>query len=168
MSGLGDDGWATYARVGQIEARPWTAEDEYDFVKRKSTRISISPADRETGAVHGLHGGMVARNPDNHEDQWYIAAEFFAKHYTPAAIPASARDIPREGDITISRDVADLAIRALHRDINYAHDMATYWYQKGMFASVEQGNSAHDYAKRCEAACMALRGDTAMSQERGE
>lgn len=73
--------WKHYRRAGEIEARHWDAEDEYAFVNGDTGRISISPADRETGKVHGLHGGMVARNPDNHDDQWYIAPDFFAKHY---------------------------------------------------------------------------------------
>lgn len=74
--------WCTYQRIGSIEARPWSTEDEYEFqCGIGPRRVSISPADRETGKVHGLHGGMVARNPANHEDQWYIAPEFFVKHY---------------------------------------------------------------------------------------
>lgn len=82
-----DDNFRTYQRVGLIEARPWTSEDEYEFVKGNTGRISISPADRESGAVGTLHGGYVARNPNNHDDQWYIAPEYFAKHYA-TTIPA--------------------------------------------------------------------------------
>ncbi len=29
-------------------------------------------------------GGMVARNEDNHEDQWYVGKAFFEKNYEPA------------------------------------------------------------------------------------
>jgi hypothetical protein len=57
----------------------------------------------------------------------------------------------------LSDDVINLAIRALQRDINFAMEMATYWYQKGLFSSVEKGNAANDHAKKCEAACASLR-----------
>lgn len=26
-------------------------------------------------------GGMIARNPKNHQDQWYVAKQFFADNY---------------------------------------------------------------------------------------
>jgi len=29
-------------------------------------------------------GGMIARNSDNHEDQWYVAKAYFAAHYEAA------------------------------------------------------------------------------------
>ena len=29
-------------------------------------------------------GGMIARNADNHEDQWYVGKAFFEKNYEPA------------------------------------------------------------------------------------
>ncbi len=94
--------WQLYKRVGEIEARPWSAEDEYNFVRGDTGRISISPADRETGKVHGLHGGYVARNRANAEDQWYIAAEYFAKNYAlsqPSPQPAGDIECPTCGSI---------------------------------------------------------------------
>lgn len=30
------------------------------------------------------HGGMIARNPDNPDDQWYVAKDFFEKNYKQA------------------------------------------------------------------------------------
>ena len=29
-------------------------------------------------------GGMIARNPENAEDQWYVSKAFFEANYTPA------------------------------------------------------------------------------------
>lgn len=69
--------FTTYVRTGSIEARPFVADDW------RNKRISISATDREN--PNGLLGGMVARNPDNHDDQWYIAPEYFAKHYALTA-----------------------------------------------------------------------------------
>lgn len=42
--------------------------------------ISVSAPDQK---LPSLDGGMIARNPQNHEDQWYIAAKFFADNYEP-------------------------------------------------------------------------------------
>jgi len=64
----------TYPRKGSIEARPYEPGELLHGV-------SVSPADMKRTS---LAGGMIARNPDNHDDQWYIAPEYFAKHYGPA------------------------------------------------------------------------------------
>jgi len=61
-----------YKRRGSIEARPYEHGDQSRF------SLSISEADLKRPT---LLGGWVARNPDNHDDQWYIAPEYFAKHY---------------------------------------------------------------------------------------
>lgn len=60
-----------YPRKGSCTARPYvTGED--------MVGISVSAPDLERSS---LEGGMVARNPDNPADQWYINPEFFAKNY---------------------------------------------------------------------------------------
>lgn len=59
-----------YKRKGLAECRP--------YIKGESlTYVSISDADDPINDV----GGMVARNPDNHEDQWYIAGEYFRTNF---------------------------------------------------------------------------------------
>jgi len=68
------EAFKTYQRKGSIEARPYEPGELLQGV-------SVSPADMKRTS---LAGGMIARNPDNHEDQWYIAPEYFAKHYGPA------------------------------------------------------------------------------------
>lgn len=37
----------------------------------------ISVSDQDTPEL----GGMIARNADNHKDQWYIAKDFYEKNY---------------------------------------------------------------------------------------
>lgn len=62
--------WSRYVRIGAIEARP--------YIHGESMKgISVSDADQPPKV-----GGMIARNPDNHADQWYIAEAYFAKQYT--------------------------------------------------------------------------------------
>lgn len=48
-----------------------------------SVRVSISQSDFEAG--HPMPGDMIARNPANHDDQWLVAADYFAANFEPAA-----------------------------------------------------------------------------------
>lgn len=66
-----------HPRKGSVEARVATADDFLD------PTISVSVPDRAAG----FRGGYVARNPDNHDDRWFISAEFFAKNYGAAITP---------------------------------------------------------------------------------
>ncbi len=44
-------------------------------------RISVSMADLEAGSPK--LGDMIARNPKNHDDQWLVAAKYFADNFEP-------------------------------------------------------------------------------------
>lgn len=46
-----------------------------------SDRVSVSAADRDAGSPK--LGDMIARNPKNHDDQWLIAADYFADNFEP-------------------------------------------------------------------------------------
>jgi hypothetical protein len=59
--------WKQYRRKGLSEMRPYVEGEEL-------TGVSINPVD--TPAV----GGMIARNPVNHQDQWYVAEEYFKEN----------------------------------------------------------------------------------------
>jgi hypothetical protein len=104
--------------------------------------------------IEGIDDVRAAMVWDDTQGLWYSAGEADA-HFArllkriPRTPPAPA--------LGLSDDVINLAIRALQRDINFAMEMATYWYQKGLFSSVEKGNAANDHAKKCEAACASLR-----------
>jgi hypothetical protein len=84
--------WTQYQHKGVIEARKWTDADMRAYANRESG-ISVSGADMES-AIYQPPTGYVARNPDNHADQWYIAPEYFAKHYG-APSPVSALVEPK-------------------------------------------------------------------------
>jgi len=58
------DSWKQYRRTGLSEMRPYIPGESL-------TGISVSAAD-EPG-----EGGMVARNPKDHNDQWYVAKQYF-------------------------------------------------------------------------------------------
>lgn len=48
----------------------------------QSRGISISQADIDAGSPK--QGDMIARNPDNHNDMWLVAADYFEKNFEPA------------------------------------------------------------------------------------
>lgn len=54
---------------------------EYDPGEILHSRVSISAPDREAGSPKP--GDMIARNPANHDDQWLVAAKYFADNFEP-------------------------------------------------------------------------------------
>ena len=61
-----------YRRKQIAELRPWRAGDAMD-------RVSVSAVDRNAGSPKP--GDMIARNPKNHDDQWLVAAAYFADNF---------------------------------------------------------------------------------------
>ena len=71
--------FAQYRRKQIAELRPYVAGETL------SERVSISPADRDAGSPKV--GDMIARNPANHDDQWLVAADYFAANFEPVFGP---------------------------------------------------------------------------------
>jgi hypothetical protein len=59
--------WKTYRRIGLTEMRPYVPGEDL-------TDISVSSQDTPQD------GGMIARNPDNHSEQWYVNEAYFCAH----------------------------------------------------------------------------------------
>jgi hypothetical protein len=59
-----------YRKKGVSEMRPYIVGEDL-------TGMSVNKEDTPE------QGGMIARNPDNFEDQWYVAKNFFEKNYEP-------------------------------------------------------------------------------------
>jgi len=57
--------WKQYKRKGLSEMRPYVFGEDM-------SKISVSPED-----TPHLDMGMIARNPKNHADQWYVARKYF-------------------------------------------------------------------------------------------
>ena len=50
--------------------------------KRKPNPIDMRPWDPGADAgIAGHPGDMIARDPDNHADQWLVVEDFFKKNY---------------------------------------------------------------------------------------
>jgi len=64
-----------YRRSKIAELRPYVPGETL------SDRVSISAADLEAGSPKP--GDMIARNPKNHDDQWLVAADYFADNFEP-------------------------------------------------------------------------------------
>ena len=60
--------WNQYKRKGLSEMRPYVKGEDM-------TGISVADVDDPENDM-----GMVARNPDNHDDQWYVARAYFEKN----------------------------------------------------------------------------------------
>jgi len=62
--------WKEYVRrPTAIEMRPYVKGEDL-------TNISVSDQDDPETDM-----GMIARNPSNHDDQWYVARAYFEEHY---------------------------------------------------------------------------------------
>jgi len=66
-----------YRRKQIAELRPYVEGEVL------TARVSISMADLEKGSPK--LGDMIARNPLNHQDQWLVAAQYFADNFEPVA-----------------------------------------------------------------------------------
>lgn len=64
-----DNKFKIYMRKGYVEARRYVPGESL-------ANISVSPVNNPESDL-----GYVARNPDNHADQWYIARDYFHKNY---------------------------------------------------------------------------------------
>ncbi len=60
-----------YRRKGLSELRPYVPGEDL-------SAVSVNKEDTPAA------GGMIARNPDNHADQWYVAEAYFIKNLEPA------------------------------------------------------------------------------------
>jgi hypothetical protein len=61
--------FAQYRRKQQAELRPYEPGEAL-------VGVSVSDEDKKNGSPK--QGDMIARNPKNHEDQWLVAAQYFA------------------------------------------------------------------------------------------
>lgn len=59
--------WKYYRRTGLSEMRPYIPGEDL-------SEVSVSPEDVPK------EGDMIARNPDNHADQWLVAQAYFEKN----------------------------------------------------------------------------------------
>jgi len=66
------DSFIQYRRKQIAELRPYVSGEDM-------SRVSVSAPDLEAGSPKV--GDMIARNPKNHDDQWLVAAQYFADNF---------------------------------------------------------------------------------------
>ena len=66
-----------YRRLGVAEMREVTTEDTIEALAKE--HVSISEADLMNGSPKP--GDMIARNPENPEDQWLVANDYFVANF---------------------------------------------------------------------------------------
>jgi len=65
---MNEDKWQQFSRIGEIEARPYEPGED---LKGISVNAQDTPAE----------GGMIARDPRDRDNQWYINPKFFRHNY---------------------------------------------------------------------------------------
>lgn len=73
------DDFKPYRRSQIAQLRPYVPGEDL------GDRVSIGAPDREAGSPK--EGDMIARNPANHDDQWLVAAAYFAANFERADEP---------------------------------------------------------------------------------
>jgi hypothetical protein len=63
--------WTKYRRTNIAEMRPYVPGEDL-------SNISVSANDDPA-----TDNGMIARNPENHADQWYVASAYFKENFEP-------------------------------------------------------------------------------------
>lgn len=69
--------FSQYRKKGTTELRP------YEPGEQLGENVTLSADDKEAGSPKA--GDMIARNPNNHNDQWLVSAQYFADNYEPVA-----------------------------------------------------------------------------------
>jgi hypothetical protein len=64
--------WKQYKRKGLSEMRPYIKGEDL-------SEISVSSQDNPEEDM-----GMIARNPENHDDKWYVSRKYFEDNLEPA------------------------------------------------------------------------------------
>lgn len=62
-----------YVRTNIAEMRPYIDGESLPQA------VSVSQADKDSGSPKV--GDMIARNPNNHADQWLVAEEYFKNNF---------------------------------------------------------------------------------------
>lgn len=70
-----------YQRTNIAEMRPYIKGEDL-------SNVSVSPEDDPENDM-----GMIARNPDNYQDQWYVNSEYFKKNFKIVSDKNSGRKL---------------------------------------------------------------------------
>ena len=66
-----------YRRTNIAEMHEYNSDNNYS--EQFMSRVSISKTDLENGSPK--NGDMIARNPENHNDLWLVAKDYFEQNF---------------------------------------------------------------------------------------
>jgi hypothetical protein len=67
------EGFKKYARKQKLsELKPWSEGDDM---------LGVSIGGEDSAAGSPKNGDLIARNPENHDDQWLVAAKYFSDNF---------------------------------------------------------------------------------------
>lgn len=117
-------GFKHYKRKGLSEMRPYVLGESLEGV-------SISDADKK---LETLEGGYIARNPQNHDDKWYVSKEYHEANLEEALeVAENAVEEAKIFGLTFGQ-----AINALKDGKKVAR---SGWNGKNMFLYLVQGST---------------------------
>lgn len=80
-----------YVRTNTAEMLDWF--DGFDM-----TVVSVSKADQENGSPR--IGDKIARNPDNHNDMWLVAEQYFKDNFRPCDLGVQTNYVETPDDMS--------------------------------------------------------------------
>lgn len=114
-----------YQRTQVGELRPVT---EVELLRGiDESLISVSHADKVNGSPR--KGDMIARNPDNHEDQWLVSKEYFEKNFSlmrPCIGTVSMEDLESRG-YDVSQVTEEQLIKVADKMQDSLLDSSDFW-----------------------------------------
>lgn len=66
--------------VTEADIRAFESDKAIHSLRDSQFKVSISDADLKNGSPK--IGDMIARNPQNHNDQWLVAEKYFKENFT--------------------------------------------------------------------------------------
>ena len=65
--------WKKYRRTNIAEMRPYIKGEDMTGISMGGHDLAFNPPNVDMG--------MIARNPNNHKDQWYVARKYFEENF---------------------------------------------------------------------------------------
>tara|TARA_R110000796_G_C14493228_1_gene428010 strand:+ start:41 stop:466 length:426 start_codon:yes stop_codon:yes gene_type:complete len=94
-----------YKRKSISEMRSYTEGEILD------DKVSISAADLTAGSP--LKGDMIARSPNNHEDQWLVSSDYFKENLEEVRSEEELPETTYQDRVVAEHDSLELKVNAL-------------------------------------------------------
>lgn len=124
-----------YRRTSIAELRPVTEHEA--MCGFEDTTISIAKVDLDNGSPK--LGDMVARNPDNHADQWLVAKEYFEENFEGISLTKTLGNTCANGATKNVKDIVFWGNGDLFKLISKASSQSEGWMKSTKAMSAAKG-----------------------------